>query len=100
MTTDEIVKQLQQIVGTLQQIVHASADLATRVEAVEQQTGEKIGVLTSLQGHLQVLLETYQKQVTAQEATNQKVLETLGMIETRLDALERQDPETIRDNDN
>ena len=100
MTTDEIVKQLQQIVGTLQQIVHASADLATRVEALEQQSGEKVGVLTSLQGHLQVLLETYQKQITAQAATNQKVLETLGMIETRLNALERQDPEPIRDNDN
>ena len=88
MTTDEIVKQFQQIVGTLQQIVQASADLAARVETLEQQSGEKVGVLTSLQGHLQVLLETYQKQITAQEATNQKVLETLGMIETRLNALE------------
>ena len=98
MTTDEIVKQFQQIVGTLQQIVQASADLAARVETLEQQSGEKVGVLTSLQGHLQVLLETYQKQITAQEATNQKVLETLGMIETRLNALEG--PRAISDNDN
>src|SRR5579862_2779414 len=88
MTPDDIVKQLQQIVGTLQQIVQASAALAERVEALEQQSGEKVGVLTSLQGHLQVLLETYQKQVTAQEATNRTVLEALGTIEARLDAIE------------
>jgi len=100
MTTDEIVKQFQQIVGTLQQIVQASADLAARVETLEQQSGEKVGVLTSLQGHLQVLLETYQKQIMAQEATNQKVLETLGSIETRLNSLEGHDPKASSDTDN
>lgn len=88
MTPDEIVKQLQQIVATLQQIVQASGALAERVETLEQQSGEKVGVLTSLQGHLQVLLETYQKQVTAQEATNRTVLEALGTIEARLRAIE------------
>ena len=88
MSPDEIVKQLQQIVGTLQQIVQASADLAARVGSLEQQSGDRFGLLTSLQGHLKVLLETYQKQVTAQEATNRKVLEALGALETRLDAIE------------
>ena len=85
---DEIVKQLQQIVSTLQQIVHASAELADRVAALEQQSGEKVGVLTSLQGHLQVLLETYQKQVAAQDLTNRSVLEGIGSLEARLNALE------------
>ena len=85
---DEIVKQLQQIVGTLQQIVHASAELADRVAALEQQSGEKVGVLTSLQGHLQVLLESYQKQVAAQDLTNRSVLEGIGGLEARLNALE------------
>jgi len=88
MSPDEIVKQLQQIVGTLQQIVQASAALAERVETLEQQSGQKVGVLTSLQGHLQVLLETYQKQVTAQETTNRTVLEALATLEARLDAIE------------
>jgi hypothetical protein len=88
MSNDEIVKQLQQIVSTLQQIVQASAELAERVGALEQQAGEKVGLLTSLQGHLQVLLETYQKQVAAQEATNQTVLEALGTLEARLNAME------------
>jgi conjugal transfer/entry exclusion protein len=88
MTPEEIVKQLQQIVSTLQQIVHASAALAERVETLEQQSGEKVGVLTSLQGHLQALLENYQKQVTAQETTNRTVLEALGTLEARLNAIE------------
>ena len=88
MTQDEIVKQFQQIVGTLQQIVQASAALAERVETLEQQSGERVGVLTSLQGHLQMLLETYQKQAAAQETTNRSVLEALGTMEARLAAVE------------
>ena len=58
------------------------------METLEQQAGEKLGMLTSLQGHLQVLLETYQKQVLAQDATNRTVLEALGSLESRLNALE------------
>lgn len=88
MSPDEIVKQMQQIVSTLQQIVQASAELAGRVETLEQQSGEKVGLLTSLQGHLQVLLETYQKQASAQDATNRAVLEALGSLESRLNALD------------
>ena len=88
MSSDEIVKQLQQIVGTLQQIVQASSDLAGRVASLEEQSGEKVGVLTSLQGHLQLLIDTYQKQVTAQEATNRTVLAALGTLEARLELLE------------
>ena len=88
MSNDEIVKQMQQIVSTLQQIVQASGELAERVGALEQQAGEKVGLLTSLQGHLQVLLETYQKQVSAQDATNRTVLEALSDFDGRLNALE------------
>ena len=88
MSSDEIVKQLQQIVNMLQQIVQASAELADRVEKLEQQSGEKVGVLTSLQGHLQVLLETYQKQVAAQDTTNRAVLDALGAFEARIAVLE------------
>jgi peptidoglycan hydrolase CwlO-like protein len=91
MSNDEIVKQMQQIVSTLQQIVQASGELAEWVETLEQQAGEKVGLLTSLQGHLQVLLETYQKQVSAQDATNRTVLEALGSLESRLNALEPAD---------
>ena len=88
MSNDEIVKQLQQIISTLQQIVQASADLAERVGTLEQQSGDRVGLLTSLQQHIQVLLETYQKQVAAQEATNRTVLEALGSLEACLNAME------------
>lgn len=88
MSTDEIVQQMQQIVSTLQQIVQASAALAERVEKLEQQSGEKVGVLTSLQGHLQMLLETYQKQVAAQDATNRTVIDALSTFEARLAVVE------------
>jgi hypothetical protein len=81
MSPDEIVKQMQQIVSTLQQIVQASAELAGRVEMLEQQAGEKVGAMTSLQGHLQLLLETYQKQIASQETTNRAMLEALGTLE-------------------
>ena len=99
MTPDETVKQLQQIVSTLQQIVQASAALAERVETLEQHSGEKVGVLTSLQGHLQVLLDTYQKQVTAQEATNRTVLDALGHLEARVNAIESAGGELRRGGD-
>jgi len=88
MSSDEIVKQMQQIVSTLQQFVQASAELAGRVETLEQQAGERVGAMTSLQGHLQLLLETYQTQIASQETTNRAVLEALGTLEGRLDALE------------
>src|SRR4051812_9314011 len=88
MSPDEIVIQLQQIVTTMQQIVKGSAELAERVHALEDQSGEKVGLLTSLQGHLHLLLETYQKQVAAQEATNRTLLEALGTLEARLEILE------------
>ena len=91
MSNDEIVTQMQQIVSTLQQIVQASGELATRVETLEQQAGEKVGAMTSLQGHLQLLLETYQKQIASQETTNRAVLEALGTLEGRLNSLESRD---------
>jgi peptidoglycan hydrolase CwlO-like protein len=87
-SSDDIIKQFQQIVSTMQQIVHASAELAERVGTLEHQSSDKVDVLTSLQGHLHVLLETYQKQVAAQDATNRAVVEGIGSLETRLAALE------------
>ena len=96
MSNDEIVKQMQEIVSTLQQIVQASAELAGRVDTLEQKSGEKVGLMTSLQGHLQLLLETYQKQVAAQDATNRTILEALGTLEGRLNALESSGKELPR----
>ena len=81
MSNDEIVIQLQQILATLKRIVEASGQLAERVDALEHNSAEKLGVLTSLQGHLEVLLDTYQKQSAAQARTNE-------LLEARIAALE------------
>jgi hypothetical protein len=88
MSSDEIVTQLQQIVITLKRTIEASAQLAERVDAMEQQSGEKLGVLTSLQGGLQVLLDRYQTQAIAQDAVNDELRQRMSMIEARLTTLE------------
>ena len=44
MSSDEIVTQLQQIVLTLKRTIDASAQLAERVDAIEQQSGEQRSV--------------------------------------------------------
>lgn len=81
MSSDEILNQLQQIVDTLKRTIEASAQLSERVEVLERQTGEKPGVLTALQGSLQVLLDTYQKHAEAQARTNE-------ILDARITALE------------
>jgi hypothetical protein len=89
MSPDEIVTQFQQIVATLKRTIEASAELAERVAVLEQQTGEKLGLLTSLQGHLKVLLETYQAQTEAQHATNLSLAESVRLLGARIAALEK-----------
>jgi hypothetical protein len=88
MDSDEILKQLQQILATMQRIVQASGQLAERVDALEQQSGEKLGVLTSLEGSLRVLLETYQEQAEAQKDANEAMAEAITRLEKRVSALE------------
>lgn len=88
MSSDEIIRQLQQIVETLKRTIEASAHLAERVEALEQTWADKLGLLTSVQGHLEVLLETYQKHAEAQQHTNEVVEQTVSALESRIAALE------------
>jgi chromosome segregation ATPase len=88
MSSDEIVKQMQQILATMQRIVQASGELAERVDGLEQQSGEKLGILTSLEGNLRVLLESYQQQSAAQKELNEALEEALARLEKRVAALE------------
>ena len=88
MSPDEIVTQFQQIVETLRRVVEASADVADRVEVLEHDNGEKIGLLTGLQGNLKLLLETYQAHIEAQNATNANVGQAIAGLEARVAALE------------
>ena len=90
MTSDEIVEQLKQILEMLRRTIEASGELAQRVELLEEGSGEKLGVLTSLQGNLKVLLETYQAQAEAQSRTNLDVAESIKRLEARVTALEKE----------
>jgi len=90
MTSDEIVEQLKQILEMLRRTIEASGELAQRVELLEEGSGEKLGVLTSLQGNLKVLLETYQAQAEAQSRTNLDVVESIKRLEARVTALEKE----------
>ena len=90
MSPHEIVAQFQQIVETLRRVVEASADVAARVEALEHENGEKLGLLTALQGHLKVLLETYQSHMEAQSATNASIAQAIAGLEARIAKLENE----------
>ena len=81
MTPDQVVAQFQQILSTMQRIVNASADLAERVDGLEQNSGELLGKLTAIQGNLQLLLE---KQTDLQK----QVLHDYELLEARVRALE------------
>ena len=81
MTPDQVVAQFQQILSTMQRIVSASADLAERVDGLEQNSGELLGKLTDIQGNLQLLLE---KQTELQS----QVLHDYESLEARVRALE------------
>ena len=81
MTPDQIVSQFQQILGTMQRIVAASADLAERVDGLEQNSGELLGKLTAIQGNLQLVLEK-------QTELHDQFLQDYERLESRVRALE------------
>ena len=87
MSQDQIVEQFQQILATLKRIVEASGDLAARVEGIERSTGDTLGALTSIQGTVQLLLETYQSHGTRQNAINEQVARSIADLEAKIAAL-------------
>jgi peptidoglycan hydrolase CwlO-like protein len=92
MSHDEIVSQLQQIVAMLKRTIEASGELAERVEGLERRSGDELGILTSLQGNLQVLLEQHETQVAAQSNLMSNLADTVARLQTRIEALEASAP--------
>ena len=87
MSPEQVVDQFQQILATLKKIVDASANTASRVDALERRTGDTLGALNSIHDNLQVLLETYQEQAESQNRLNAEVARRLSALEERLTAL-------------
>jgi hypothetical protein len=90
MSPEQVVAQFQQILATLQRIVAASSGLSDRVDVLEQNSGETLGRLTELQGHVQILIETYQAHAKVQSELNDQLARAIAAIEARLEALEAQ----------
>ena len=88
MTPDQVVSQFQQILSTLQRMIAASAQISDRVDVLEQGSGEILGKLTEVQGHLQILVETYQSHAQAQRDLNERLAESVAALEARLAAIE------------
>ena len=89
MSSEQIIDQFRQILATLQRIVDASQELDNRVTRLESNSGEALGLMTSIQGNLQVLLESYQVQSDAQNKINQEVGEAIAQLHAKVEALER-----------
>ena len=89
MSSEQIIDQFRQILATLQRIVDASQELDNRVTRLESNSGEALGLMTSIQGNLQVLLESYQIQSDAQNKINQDVGEAMAQLQMKVEALER-----------
>jgi hypothetical protein len=88
MSPDQIVQQFQQIVDTLKRTIEASADLSERVEVLERDSGNATGLLISLQGNLQILLDQYQTQAEAQNKFHENLNASLSQLEVRIAILE------------
>src|SRR5689334_17537426 len=84
MSNEQIVEQFQQILATLKRIVEASGDLAARVDGLERSSGDTLGALTSIQGNVQLLLDTYQAQGIKQNRINEQVARSIADLEAKL----------------
>ncbi len=89
MTPDQIVSQFQQILATMQRMIAASAELAGRVDALEQIAGDISGKMTSIDGTVQLMLDSIQsasdRQIAAYEAISRRVTQIEAQLE-RLNA--------------
>ena len=84
MTEEQIVIQFQQILATLKRIVEASGDLAERVDGLEKSSGDTLGALTSIQGNVQLLLDTYQSQAMKQNMMNEQVAKSIAELQAKV----------------
>jgi len=87
MSPEQIVEQFQQILTTMKRIVDASSELAERVDGLERRSGDSLGALTAIQGHVQLLLDTYQSESAKQNKINEQVDRSIAQLEARIAAM-------------
>ena len=81
-------EQLQQLLGTLKETIEASADLASRVEALELAIVEIRNGLVGIREGLQTYFDSYKAQTEMQIKLHTDMVATIGRLEARIEALE------------
>jgi hypothetical protein len=81
-------EQLQQLLLTLKETIEASADLASRVEALELAIVEIRNGLVGIREGLQTYFDSYKTQTEMQLKLHSDMVATIGRLEARIEALE------------
>ena len=81
-------EQLQQLLATLKETIEASADLAGRVEALEQAIVEIRNGLVGIREGLQTYFDSYKAQTEMQIKLHTDMVASIGRLEARIEALE------------
>jgi hypothetical protein len=81
-------EQLQQLLATLKETIEASADLASRVEALELAIVEIRNGLVGIREGLQTYFDSYKSQTEMQIKLHSDMVASIGRLETRIEALE------------
>jgi uncharacterized coiled-coil DUF342 family protein len=81
-------EQLQQLLATLKETIEASADLAGRVEALEQTIVEIRSGLVGIREGLQTYFDSYKAQTEMQMKLHSDTVASIGRLEARIEALE------------
>ena len=81
-------EQLQQLLATLKETIEASADLAGRVEALEQAIVEIRNGLVGIREGLQTYFDSYKAQTEMQMKLHSDMVASIGRLEARIEALE------------
>jgi hypothetical protein len=81
-------EQLQQLLATLKETIEASAELASRVEALELAIVEIRNGLVGIREGLQTYFDSYKAQTEMQLKLHSDMVATIGRLEARIEALE------------
>jgi len=81
-------EQLQQLLTTLKETIEASADLASRVEALELAIVDIRNGLVGIREGLQTYFDSYKAQTEMQIKLHSDMVATIGRLEARIEALE------------
>ena len=81
-------EELQKLLITLKETIEASAELASRVQALEQARVEIRDGLVGIRESLQKYFDSYKAQTEMQMKLHSDMVASIGRLETRIEVLE------------